>query len=166
VVRSVDVDTVETPRSKGRGVARTTLGIAGVGVLVCCGCGGCFVHDLIVNEVPAARSTVDAFYADLQADRISDAYWSTVTAFKGAVSEEQFRRLMKTDPASVHAGHKSRTISDGRIYAGTDGIRAEFSVTVQGPGGTGTSTVTAIKEEGEWKVAGVTFHPPPSQKPE
>lgn len=151
------MDTLEQPRSKRRRIVAIILGVGGAGALLCCGCGGCFVYDIGRHELPAARAAANAFYDDLQAGRITDAYASTATALKESASEEQFRKLLASDVAAAQRGHTHRTMSKGRVYAELSGVKFEFRVAVRGPGGTGTSTVLMINEGGTWKVARAFF---------
>lgn len=142
-------------RSNTWTVIALILGIGGLAFLVCCGGGLYFFGNMAINEVPAARKAAEAFIDDLKADRIEEAYARTATIFQNATTEDQFRALLDVYPAATT--HTSRTIQLVNMHGGTRGGTAVFRVTFEGPDGTSGCTLSMVKENGEWKVAGLNL---------
>lgn len=156
-----------TSRSNTWIIIAVILGLGGLAFLVCCGGGLYIFGDMAMNDVPAARSAAEAFFDDLKAERIEEGYARTATIFRDATTEDQFRTMLEVYPATTT--HTSRTIQLVSFKSGTGGGLGVFRVTFQDPDGTSGCTLTMVKEDGEWKVAGLNLDASmlrPSAKPD
>ncbi len=115
-------------------------------------CGGLafWLFKSISQEVPVAQASAEAFLDHLQQNRFDEAYAQTAPEYQRAMNKEQFKGFVMAFPAFVN--HNSRSFTMRGIHLDNRGGRAQFAVTLLGPGPPLACTVNLTKQGGQWQV--------------
>lgn len=132
------------------------IGCSVAGVLGLLVCGGIVfgIYSFVMQIIALTQPVVDAsdgFLGRLGQGKISEAYAATSSGFRAQQDEAAFtaavQKLGLTDFASASWNNRKIDNNDGSV---------EGTVTSK-QGGTTSTTVRLVYEQGAWKVAGVSY---------
>jgi hypothetical protein len=127
------------------------VGVVGLlGVAACCGL-GVWGFKTATKELESSQAAGDAFFDQIKAGKLQQAYDSTAADFKAQQTFVQFAALVAANPNLT--GHTSRTMG-GFDLSTVNGVKtATLPYTLSGPTGVTNCTLTLTDTGSGWQVS-------------
>jgi hypothetical protein len=109
-----------------------------------------------MKEIEASQAAADAFFDQLKANQVQQAYQSTSADFKTQQTLAQFTAFVTANP--ILTQHTSRNKGEAVSFSAVNNVKtATLPYTLSGPTGDTNCTVTVTDSGTGWQVKSLTI---------
>jgi hypothetical protein len=139
-----------------RGTKILLFSLLGGGLLILLLCGGLiFLAAKGLQEFPKVIAGADQFMDRIKANKIDEAYQSTIPEFQAKVDLEQFKAIVAKYPAFTN--QTARSMAGMRLYQTGQGTRGYVQYNLSSPNNTLSLNLVLKEVNGAWKVESVNL---------
>src|ERR1700722_5575873 len=149
------------PRKKSSSTGSLLLIFGGIGCLVVLVCGGIIAYGVykvmpLFKGITQGTVTAEQFFEDLKQNQIDKEYELTSKEFRGKLTRDQFAEKVKKNDTLVK--HTSRSVNSANFVQVNDNKQLVITMTLHGPTGDKSCTMTLVEDQDNWKVNSLTIN--------